>query len=208
VPCWPYPLCQLCQVAQRVPVPCCRYAHVPMPTPGSRCHPVAQRSADQQRAANWADGNSTKRAPATSMDSRRFPTTGCQLLRIPTAAPGRVAAVQRCDHGCLGYTPCRAAAGTPRANHLLSPLPKSIRHLQLQFQIRRSTARPVSRTNRTGLQGSSSASSIRALADLAVLAHCRGVYVPVPGVREVIREIALRCTAIDPYIPWADVVFL
>ena len=35
-----------------------------------------------------------------------------------------------------------------------------------------STARPVSKTKRTGLQGSSSASSIRALADLAVLADC------------------------------------
>ena len=43
-------------------------------------------------------------------------------------------------------------------------------------------ARPVSRTKRTGLQGSSSASSIRALADLAVLADCRGAYVPVPCV--------------------------
>ena len=45
-----------------------------------------------------------------------------------------------------------------------------------------STARPVSRTKRTGLQGSSSASSIRALADLAVLADCGGVYVPLPSV--------------------------
>jgi hypothetical protein len=41
-----------------------------------------------------------------------------------------------------------------------------------------STAWPVSKTKRIGLQGRSSASSIRALTDLAVLADCRGVCRP------------------------------
>jgi hypothetical protein len=97
----------------------------PCPHPARNAIPSASGSADQQRAANWADGNSTKRAPATGMDGRRFPTTACQLLRIPTLAPGHIAAGQRGDHGCLGYTPCRAAAGTPRANTSLSLRRKS-----------------------------------------------------------------------------------
>ncbi len=142
VPCPLCQLCQLCQVAQRVPVPCCRYAHMPMPTPCSQCHPLGQRAADQQRAATCADGNSTKRAPATGMDGRRFPTTGCPLLRIPTVAPGRIAAGQRGDHGRLGYTPCRPAAGTHRAYHLLPPRLKSGRTYANAIQLQ--AARPGS----------------------------------------------------------------
>jgi hypothetical protein len=90
VRCWPYPLCQLCQlchVAQRVPVPCRRYAHMPMPTPVRNAIHPASGEQTKQRPATWADGNSTKRAPATGMDGRRFPTTACQRVRIITRAP-------------------------------------------------------------------------------------------------------------------------
>jgi hypothetical protein len=103
----------------------CPGAMLPVRTHAHAHTLFAPSGADQQRDATWADGNSTKRAPATGTDGRRFPTTGCQLLRIPTLAPGRIAAGQRSDHGCLGYTPCRAAAWTRRAYHPLPPRRKS-----------------------------------------------------------------------------------
>lgn len=45
-------LCQLCPVGQRVPVPCCRYAHMPMPTP-------------VRTAIHSAIGEQTSNAPRT-----------------------------------------------------------------------------------------------------------------------------------------------
>ncbi len=125
VPCPLCQLCQLCQVAQRVPVPCRQYAHMPMPTPGSQCHPLGQRSADQQRAANWADGNSTKRAPATGTDGRRFPTTGCQLLRIVTRAPRENPQLREVTMVAWGGPSAAMRADTPCK--YLSPPPAKIR---------------------------------------------------------------------------------
>jgi hypothetical protein len=102
--------------------------HMPMPTPGSQCHPLGQRSADQQRAANWADGNSTKRAPATGMDGRRFPTTGCQRVRVVTFAVDENPEVNRLTMVAWGGPIAAMRADT---SCILPSLPPSIFEFEL-----------------------------------------------------------------------------
>jgi hypothetical protein len=73
---------------------------------------------------------------------------------------------------CLAGDPNATMAGHLMQISASLPGTKQCRLYNYNYKSAVSTARPVSWTKRTGLQGSSSASSIRALADLAVLADC------------------------------------
>lgn len=97
----------------------------PCPNPARNAIPSAsgQQTSNAPRTGPMGTRQREPLRPAWTVDVFRPPDAS--YFAFPPSPPGRIAAGQCSDHGCLGYTPCRAAAGTPRANTSLSLRRKS-----------------------------------------------------------------------------------
>jgi hypothetical protein len=91
-----------------LPVRTHAHAHTLLAMPSPR--PVVSRPATRRDLGRWEldQESPCDRHGRSTFSDHWMPATSHTHRR-----PWRIAAGQRGDHGCLAYTPCRAAAGTP-----------------------------------------------------------------------------------------------